>query len=43
MDSTSRKQIIKKRALAKAALSRMQTFIESGEHKVHQIEERFEE
>jgi hypothetical protein len=43
MDPAKRKQIIKKRALEKAALSRMQTFIESGDHKVHEIEVRFEE
>jgi hypothetical protein len=43
MEPSVCKQIIKKRALAKAALSRVQTFIESGEHKVHQIEVRFEE
>jgi hypothetical protein len=43
MDSTARKQIIKKRALAKAALSRMKTFIETGDHKVYQNEVMFEE
>jgi hypothetical protein len=43
MDPIRRQELIERRALAKAALTRMQTFIESGEHKVHEIEVRSEE
>jgi hypothetical protein len=42
MDSTKRTQLIR-RAVAKASLTRMQTFIETGDRKVHDIQVRFEE
>jgi len=40
MDSTRRTQLIRQRAVAKASLSRMQTFIELGEWKVNEIQVR---
>jgi hypothetical protein len=43
MDSTRRQQLIKQRAVAKASLTRMQTFIETGDRKLNNIEVRFEE
>jgi hypothetical protein len=38
-----RTQLIKQRAIVKASLTRMQTFIETGDRKVHDIQVRFEE
>jgi hypothetical protein len=38
MDSTRRTQLIRQSAVAKASLSRMQTFNELGERKVNEIQ-----
>ena len=43
MDSTRRTQLIKRRAVAKASLTRMQTFLEIGDLKVNEIKVRFDE
>ena len=43
MDPIRRQQLIRQRAVAKSALTRMQTFIESGDHKVHEIQLRFDD
>jgi hypothetical protein len=43
MDPAERKQLVKKRAVARGMLSRMQTFIESGEHKIQEIQVRFDD
>jgi hypothetical protein len=43
MDAQLRQQLTKRRAVAKASLTRMQTFIESGDLKIHNIKVRFEE
>ena len=43
MDSTRRTQLIRQRAVAKASLSRMQTFTELGERKVNEIQVRFDD
>ena len=41
MDQERRKQLIKQRSVARGMLSRIQTFIETGEPKVHDIQVRF--
>jgi hypothetical protein len=43
MDAQHKQQLIKRRAVAKASLTRMQTFIQSGDLKIHDIKVRFEE
>jgi hypothetical protein len=43
MDSSQRTQRIRQRAVAKASLTRMQTFIETGDRKLHEIQVRFDE
>ena len=43
MDTTRRTQLIRQRAVAKSALTRMQTFIETGDRKVNDIQVRFDE
>jgi hypothetical protein len=43
MDSAIRKKLIKQRAFAKASLTRMQNFIETGDRKLNDIQVRFEE
>ena len=43
MDSTRRTQLIGQHAVAKASLTRMQTFIEIGDRKLHEIQVRFDE
>jgi len=40
MDSTRRTQLIKRRAVAKTSLTRMQNFLESGDLKVNEIKVR---
>ena len=41
MDSTHRTQLIKQRAAARGMLSRIQNFIEVGDHKTNEIQKRF--
>ena len=43
MDPTRRTQLIRQRAVAKSALTRMQTFIESGDRKVNEIQVTFDD
>ena len=43
MDAARRQQLIRQRAVAKASLSRMQTFIEPGDRKVNEIQVRFDD
>jgi hypothetical protein len=43
MDAAKRKQLIQRRGVVKASLSRMQTFIESGDRKIHEIQVRFDD
>ena len=43
MESTRRQQLTRMRAVAKLSLIRMQTFIETGDHKLNDIQVRFEE
>jgi hypothetical protein len=43
MDSTRRAQLIKRRAVAKASLTRMQNFIGAGDLKVNEIQVKFDE
>ena len=43
MDAGRRQQIIRQRALTKASLTRMQTFLNSGDLKVNEINVRFYE
>ena len=43
MDPTRRIQLIRQRGVAKSALTRMQTFIESGDRKVNEIQMRFDD
>jgi len=43
MDTTRRTQLIRKRAVAKSALTTMQTFTESGDRKVNEIQVRFDD
>ena len=42
MDSTRRTQLIKRRTVAKASLTRMQTFIDSGDLKVNELKVRLD-
>jgi len=41
MDSTRRTQLIKRRAVAKASMTRLQNFIELADHKINEIQVRF--
>jgi hypothetical protein len=41
MASTRRTQLIKQRAVARGTLSRIQNFIEVGDHKINEIQVRF--
>ena len=43
MEAKRRTQLIRQRAVAKASLTRMQTFIETGDRKLHEIQVRFDE
>jgi hypothetical protein len=43
MDAAIRKKLIIQRGVAKASLTRMQNFIESGDRKLNDIQIRFEE
>jgi len=43
MDTTRRTQLIRQRAVAKSALTRMQTFIETGDRKLNDIQVMFNE
>jgi len=43
MDSTRRKQLIRQRVLAKPSIKRMQTFMETRDRKLNDIEVRFDE
>jgi hypothetical protein len=43
MDALKRQQLIRQRAIAKASLTRMQTFIETGDRKPNDMQVRFEE
>jgi hypothetical protein len=43
MEATQRQRLIRQRAVAKASLTRMQTFIETGGCKLNDIQVRFEE
>ena len=43
MDAARRQQLIKRRAVAKASLTRMQNFLESGDLKVNEFKVRFDE
>jgi len=43
MDSSRRQQLVRQRAVAKSCLTRMQTFIETGDRKLNDIQVRFEE
>ena len=43
MEPNRRQQLIRQRAVAKSSLTRMQTFIETGERKINDIQFRFYE
>jgi len=43
MDTTRRTQLIRQRAVAKSALTRMQTFYETGDRKLNDIQVRLDE
>jgi len=43
MENTRRQQLIRQRAVAKASLTRKQTFIETGDRKLNDIQVRFDE
>ena len=43
MDTTQRARLIKQRAVAKASLTRMQSFIDTSERKINDIQVRFDE
>jgi hypothetical protein len=43
MEHTCHQQLIRKCAVAKASLTRMQTFIETGDRKLNDIQVRFDE
>jgi len=43
MDATRRTQLIRQRAVAKSALTRMQTFIETRDREVNEIQVRFDD
>ena len=42
MDSTHRPKLIKRRGVAKASLTRMQNFLESGDLKINEIKVRLD-
>jgi hypothetical protein len=42
MEATQRQQLIRESAFAEASLTRMQTFIKTGNHKLNFIQVRFE-
>ena len=41
MDPTRRVQLIRRRAVAEASLTRLKSFIEEGEQQLHEIQVRF--
>ena len=43
MDATHRTRLIRQRAVTKSSLTRMQSFIETGERKLNDIQVSFEE
>ena len=43
MDSTRRAQLVRQTAVAKSSLTRMQTFIDTGERKLNELQVRYEE
>ena len=43
MDPNRRQQQIRQRAVAKSAVTRMQTFVETGDRKVNEIQVRFDD
>ena len=43
MDSSHRQQLVRQRAVANSCLTRMRTFIETGDRKLNDIQVRFEE
>jgi len=43
MDATRRTQLIRLRAVAKSSITKMQTFIETGDRKINDIQVRFDE
>jgi len=43
METTRHQQLVRLRAVAKCSLTRMQTFIETGERKLNDIQSCFEE
>ena len=43
MEAKRRTQLMRQRAVAKASLTRMQTFIETGDRKLQEIQVRFDE
>jgi len=43
MDTTRRTQLIRQRAVAKSVITRMQTYIETGDREVNDIQVRFDE
>jgi hypothetical protein len=43
MDPSRRQQLIRERGVAKASLTRMQTFIETGDCKLNKIQVRFDD
>ena len=43
MDAEHRKKLVRQRAVAKSSLTRLQNFIETGEHKLHDLQARYEE
>jgi hypothetical protein len=43
MDKMRRQQLVRQSAVAKSALTRMQTFIESGDRKVNEIQVSFDD
>jgi hypothetical protein len=43
MEPTRRTQLIRQRTVAKTSLTRLQTFIETGDSKVNEIQVRFDD
>ena len=43
MDSTRRAQLVRQRAVAKSSITRMQTFINTGERKLNDIQVRYDD
>jgi hypothetical protein len=43
MEADRRAQLVRQRAVAKSSLTRMQTFIETGDRKLNDIQVRFDE